>query len=90
MVPVTTNFKTADTLRRIGQTLFGSEWKTDLARSLVPPRAPFKSMRRNIERWANEGVEPPEWLWAELGRLCLKVSEDCAALAREINGRAGG
>lgn len=59
-----------ETLTTIGQSLYGTQWQSDLARAL-------NIDSRRIRQWLNDERPFPEWLNDELKALLLKNIKEC-------------
>lgn len=72
----------AQTLRQIGEALFGLTWQSDLAREL-------KTSSRTIRRWL-AGDSIPDGVWADLNLICLQRAQKLSEMAQSLRLRISG
>jgi hypothetical protein len=71
---------TKDQLHEIGRALYGSQWQTELARSIVSLKCQQLDKRR-VQQWACGARPVPVWLLPELKALAQKRMQEI----QEIN-----
>jgi ribosome-binding protein aMBF1 (putative translation factor) len=69
-----------ETLRTIGQALYGPFWQRALA-------AELGVSDRTMRRWAAGEINPPPGVYAELTRILRIHSAQCDALAKSLDRR---
>lgn len=60
--------KNSDTLRQVGEDLYGAHWPGQLAAALQVDE-------RTMRRWV-AGAPIPAGIWTDLGDLCVKRAKD--------------
>lgn len=69
--------ETAALLRRVGETLWGSRWQTEMATALGVSD-------RTVRRWASGDDEPRAGVWADLARIAEERRGAIGELTREL------
>jgi hypothetical protein len=75
-----------ETLREVGELLFGPDWITPLARALVSDKTGRPIDLRTVQRWANGQFEVPDTphLRGQLAALARARGEDLEQIAVEL------
>lgn len=67
-----------ETLRIVGEALYGAQWQSPLARDLGVAI-------RTMQRWANAEFEIPPGVWGELATICGTRAQNLDRLAAKLN-----